>query len=317
MVFISKVLYAISKRSKRGKAPQVGTFLDKLELVVRGGAGGPGLPKFGGIGGNGGSVIIEAEEGATLKSIRQKYSDYDKISASVGNPSKKASILGKKGDDHVIPVPKGISAYDRQGNIIGEVNEEGEKLVIARGGMGGCPQTGYFGMKGQIHKVRLELKLIADIGFVGFPNAGKSTLLRALSNARPKIASYPFTTMMPNIGIITYKDHRQISLADLPGLIEGAHVNIGLGHRFLRHVERTKALLLVVDINGFRLSAEHLYRSCLETVILLNKELELYKEELLDKPAILVVNKMDSPDAATKFNEISDDLKNLSSLNGK
>jgi Obg family GTPase CgtA len=153
-----------------------------------------------------------------------------------------------------------------------------------------------------------------DIGLVGFPNAGKSTLLKAVSHAKPKIASYPFTTVRPNVGIINYKDLREISMADLPGLIEGAYANKGMGHRFLKHVERTKLLLLIVDINGFQLSPQYPHRSCLETILLLNKELELYNKDLLEKPSMLLINKMDTENAQQKYVEIKDSLQNISGI---
>lgn len=140
----------------------------------------------------------------------------------------------------------------------------------------------------------MDLKLIADTGLVGFPNAGKSTLLKAISRANPKIASYAFTTIMPQIGTLEYEDYRQITMADLPGLIEGAHKNVGMGHQFLKHVERTKLLVLIIDIFGFQLSQNHTRRNCLENVYALNKELELYDATLLEKPSILLVNKMDT-----------------------
>lgn len=145
------------------------------------------------------------------------------------------------------------------------------------------------------------MKLIADIGLVGFPNAGKSTLLKAISQAKPKIASYAFTTIMPQVAMIEYKDYRQITIADLPGLIEGAHKNVGMGHQFLRHVERTKLLLLIIDIFGFQLSQNHLRRNCLENIYALNKELELYDKTLLEKPAILLVNKMDMNGSSEEY----------------
>jgi serine/threonine-protein kinase OSR1/STK39 len=177
--------------------------------------------------------------------------------------------------------------------------------------MGGCEATNFLGLPGQRRSVRLDLKLIADVGFVGFPNAGKSTLLKALSRARPKIASYPFTTLRPNLGVAEFDDFRRISFADLPGLIEGAHLNEGMGHRFLKHVERTQVLLFVIDINGFQFKPEHPYRSAFETVLLLNRELELYKEDMLDKPALCVVTKMDSAGSDELYETFLEQMERL------
>lgn len=160
--------------------------------------------------------------------------------------------------------------------------------------------------------ITLDLKLIADVGLVGFPNAGKSTLLKAVSRTNPKIASYPFTTIQPQIGSIEYTDYRQITIADLPGLIEGAHKNIGMGHTFLKHVERTSLLLLIVDIFGFQLSQNHICRNCLENVYALNKELELYDSTLLQKPTILLVNKMDKNGSEEEFLRYEKNFNDLS-----
>lgn len=179
-------------------------------------------------------------------------------------------------------------------------------------GAGGCSGSNFIGTKGTIRNITLDLKIIADIGLVGFPNAGKSTLLKAISNARPKIASYPFTTIMPQIGVLEYSDYRQITVADLPGLIENAHKNIGMGHQFLKHVERTRLLMLIVDINGFQLSQKHRWRNCLENVYSLNKELELYDATLLEKPSILLVNKMDLDGSIDKFIENENYFNDLS-----
>lgn len=211
-----------------------------------------------------------------------------------GEDSNKARILGRRGADKKILVPKGVTIIDETSNkIIGELNKEGETCLVAGGGGGGCSGNQFIGHKGDLKSIKLDLKLIADIGLVGFPNAGKSTLLKAISRANPKIASYPFTTIMPQIGTIEYKDYRQMTIADLPGLIEGAHRNVGMGHQFLKHVERTSLLLLIIDIFGFQLSQNHLKRNCIQNVYALNKELELYDATLLDKPTILLVNKMD------------------------
>lgn len=221
-------------------------------------------------------------------------------------------FVGRRGADVTVKVPVGITIIDEEENkIIGELNEIDEKCLVAGGGGGGCSGTNFIGRAGEKKKIVIDLKLIADVGLVGFPNAGKSTFMKAISNARPKIASYPFTTIMPQIGVLDYADHRQITLADLPGLIEGAHRNIGMGHQFLKHVERTRLLLLIVDIYGFQLSQNHKKRTCLENVYALNKELELYNESLLEKPSILLVNKMDIDGGIQKFIDIEDKLNDL------
>ncbi|XP_055908852.1 GTP-binding protein 10 homolog [Eupeodes corollae] len=269
-----------------------GTFIDSLRLTVHGGHGGNGVPKYGGIGGQGGCVYFIAKEGVTLKGLSRMLRD-KKIKASSGEDSSKIRILGRRGMDEKIEVPVGVQIIDDNGKVIADLNEEGSTCVAAGGGMGGCTGTGFIGKPGQQRAVNLDLKLIADVGLVGFPNAGKSTLLKAISNAKPKIASYPFTTIRPQIGIVEYPDLRAISIADLPGLIEGAHANFGMGHKFLKHIERTRLLLMIVDIFGFQLSPTHKKRSFLDNIYALNKELELYDETLLQKPCVLLVNKMD------------------------
>lgn len=201
---------------------------------------------------------------------------------------------------------------DESGKKLGELNAEGDTCLAAGGGGGGCTGNHFFGHKGQSHMITLDLKLIADVGLVGFPNAGKSTLLKAISAARPKIASYPFTTIMPQIGTIGYSDYRQVTIADLPGLIEGAHRNIGMGHQFLKHVERTRLLLLIVDIFGFQLSQNHIKRNCLQNIYALNKELELYDATLLAKPAVLLVNKMDVNGSIEEYLRYEKHFENLS-----
>ncbi|VVC30267.1 Hypothetical protein CINCED_3A020833 [Cinara cedri] len=318
--FLKKILiqtivrqYSVSKKNGkpiRNHLKQNSKFLDSLRVHVRGGAGGFGFPKYGGEGGKGGDVCLVATEDMTLKDFLRKCPQ-KRIRAEMGGNSHSRCILGPIGEDKKVNVPVGITVYDDQNVLIGDLNEANSELLVAKGGSGGNKTNGYCGVKGESRSVKLELKLIADIGLVGFPNAGKSTLLKAISNAKPKIASYPFTTIRPNIGVMLYDDLRQISMADLPGLVEGAHCNIGMGHRFLRHVERTKLLVFVVDITGFQLSPKYKFRSCLDTVVLLNKELELYKKELLDKPALLVINKMDTEGAKEKYLEIKDQLENL------
>lgn len=306
MVFVSLRLFqALKKRRSR--------FLDSIYIYVRGGRGGNGLPRYGGIGGKGGDVYLKAVSNISLKDVVNKKPNKRYI-AGEGEPSRKYRILGRPGEDLTIDVPIGISVINQNKILIGDLNEPDDTILVARGGFGGSEKNQFFGQKGQAHSVTLDLKLIADVGFVGFPNAGKSTLLKALSRASPKIANYPFTTIKPNIGMMMFDDSRQISLADLPGLIEGAHENFGMGHRFLKHVIRTKLLLFVVDISGFQLTSnkyEYPARDAFETIVLLNKELELYKEDLTDKPAILAVNKMDVKNSEKDFSLLMEKLENI------
>lgn len=309
MVLIFRTLFAV-KELKKPRHYLRSKFIDSVRLHVKGGTGGTGLPKYGGMGGQGGCVYCIGKEKANLRDVISKHRGKT-ISAGHGEDSRKTKIVGNPGSDVRLEVPLGVTAYSEQGTVLGSIDKEDETVIVARGGPGGTPQNQFLGHTGQIHHIRLDLKLIADIGLVGFPNAGKSSLLKAISRAKPKIANYPFTTIKPNKGIIMYDDHRQISIADLPGLIEGAHINVGLGHKFLRHVERTKLLLFIADVRGFQLSPKHVMRSCLETVLLLNKELELYDPELLEKPAVLAINKMDLEGADDTFNKVKESLQNI------
>lgn len=312
MVFIFRTLFA-AKELKKPRSYLRTKFIDSIRLHVKGGTGGTGLPKFGGLGGQGGCVYCVGKEDANLRRIMSKYRAKT-ITAGHGEDSRKTKIVGNPGSDIKLEVPLGVTVYRDDGKALGSIDKEGEKVIIARGGPGGTPETDFLGHFGQIHHIRLDLKLIADVGLVGFPNAGKSSLLKAISRARPKIANYPFTTIKPNKGIISYSDLRQISIADLPGLIEGAHINVGLGHSFLKHVERTKLLLFIADVQGFQLSPKYPKRSCLETVLLLNKELELYDAELLQKPAILAINKMDLPGTDEVLKNIKEAFRDINSV---
>ncbi|GIY66346.1 GTP-binding protein 10 [Caerostris extrusa] len=287
------------------KAPR--RFIDSVRIVARGGRGGNGIPKYGGIGGKGGDIYLEAVEDYSLLKLKKIFPSQRFVGHSGGN-SKRFQILGAPGEDTIILSPPGVTAVANN-KVIGELNRVGEKLLISKGGCGGGPQNGFIGQKGQSLPLTLDLKLLADVGFVGYPNAGKSTLLKALSNAKPKIANYPFTTVAPNIGILCYEDYRKITAADLPGLIEGAHMNCGMGHKFLKHCMRTKILLFVVDLDGFRLNPNTPHRTPFETVMLLNRELELYDEELVLKPAILAINKIDTDEDEQKFQKLKEELK--------
>ncbi|XP_068091635.1 GTP-binding protein 10 [Hyperolius riggenbachi] len=286
-----------------------GNFIDNLRLVVRGGAGGMGLPRLGGGGGNGGDVWLVAKKGVTMKDVKERYTR-KRFAGGVGQNSSVRSLKGPSGPDCLVNVPVGITVTTDGGTKIAELNKEGEQIRVARGGHGGTYRSEFLPDKGQQRIVRLDLQLIADVGLVGFPNAGKSSLLSCVSHAKPKIADYPFTTVQPELGKIMYPDFKQISVADLPGLIEGAHINRGMGHKFLKHIERTRQLLFVVDVEGFRLSVKSPFRTAFETVQLLTLELELYKEDLVDKPALLAVNKMDLPGAEEKFQELLQQLEN-------
>ncbi|XP_020770651.2 GTP-binding protein 10 isoform X3 [Odocoileus virginianus] len=268
-----------------------------------------GYPRLGGEGGKGGDVWVVAHNKMTLKQLKDKYPQ-KRFVAGEGANSRVSALKGSKGKDCEIPVPVGVSVTDENGKVIGELNKEKDRILVAEGGLGGKLLTNFLPLKGQKRVIHLDLKLIADIGLVGFPNAGKSSLLSKISHAKPAIADYAFTTIKPELGKIMYSDFKQISVADLPGLIEGAHMNKGMGHKFLKHIERTKQLLFVVDISGFQLSSQTHYRTAFETIILLSKELELYKEELQTKPALLAVNKMDLPDAQDKFHVLMNQLQN-------
>jgi len=241
----------------------------------------------------------------------KKSSEKQRYSAGHGGNSRTHRLMGEPGKGLTIQAPVGVTVVTDQGEQVGDLYQHGDKVLVARGGFGGNELTNFMGLPGQARSVKLDLKLIADVGFVGFPNAGKSTLLKAISRARPKIASYPFTTIKPNLGVAKFDDLREISFADLPGLIEGAHINLGMGHKFLKHVERTRALLFVVDINGFQFKADSPYRTPAETVHLLMRELELYKEDLMEKPAVCVVTKMDTKGAKEKLAAFKEELEKV------
>ncbi|XP_033110251.1 GTP-binding protein 10-like [Anneissia japonica] len=301
-------LAASSKESFKKSVRRRINFTDSLRIFVSGGSGGQGYPSYGGIGGDGGNVYLQPTETQTLRGLKLQYPT-KRFKAEGGRNSRRHILHGSKGNNLMIPIPNGVSVYSEENQLLGDLVNLDDRLLVATGGKGGCSSNDWNGQKGEKHVLSLELKILADIGLVGFPNAGKSTLLSTISRLAPKIAEYPFTTIKPQIGTIHYPDLRQITVADLPGLIEGAHFNLGMGHKFLRHVERTHLLLFVVDVNGFKLSSRSFFRNAYETVLLLNKELELYKQHLLDKPAVLAINKLDLPDTENIFEEVKNRLK--------
>ncbi len=288
-------------------------FKDEVEIEVRAGKGGNGAVSMrreksvplggpdGGDGGAGGSVVFVAS--AQLNSLLPLAGHYH-YSAPDGRPGEGQLCSGKSGEDLVIEVPIGTQVYDKKwGNILRDLSREGMRLVIARGGRGGqgnaryansvrqTPRFSQNGTAGEVRALRLELKLFAEAGFVGLPNAGKSTFLAAVTAATPKIADYPFTTLSPQVGIARLAENDTLVLADLPGLIEGAAEGHGLGHRFLRHVERCRVLLHLVDVSDDALEDPDVSRRVIEG------ELERYSAELAVRPRILVATKCESPAA--------------------
>ena len=285
-------------------------FADRAKIYIRSGKGGDGHVSFrrekyvpnggpdGGDGGTGGSVIFEVDKGLnTLTDYRhiQKYCARD------GEPGGKRNCRGKNGEDIVLKVPEGtvIKEFD-SGKIIADMSGDNSRQVILRGGRGGngnqhyatstmqAPKYAQPGQPARELYLFLELKVIADVGLVGFPNVGKSTLLSRVTNARPKIANYHFTTLNPNLGVVDLDDAKGFVIADIPGLIEGASEGVGLGHEFLRHIERTKMLIHLVD------AASTEGRDPVEDIYAINKELEAYNADIAHKPQIIAANKIDA-----------------------
>jgi GTPase len=282
-------------------------FIDRVDIQVKAGDGGDGVVAFrrekyvpaggpsGGNGGWGGSVILETTTDLqTLLDFRFEHI----FKAENGKRGGGNNMTGAKGEDRIIKVPCGTVVINIENEeIIGDLTEPNQKLLIAKGGKGGlgnkfflsnhnrAPEHALPGLPGDELQLRLELKLIAEVGIIGLPNAGKSTLISVVSSARPKVADYPFTTLTPNLGVVSKPSGDGVVFADIPGLIEGAHTGIGLGHEFLRHVERTRILLHLVDM-----TAEH----PLESYDTIQGELAAYGHGLSDKPQILVLNKSDA-----------------------
>ncbi|XP_028396753.1 GTP-binding protein 10-like isoform X2 [Dendronephthya gigantea] len=279
---------------QRTKSPR-NSFVDRVRLYAIGGSGGNGSPRTGARGGDGGDVILQCQSKATLRHFRFKENRRPKAGHGQHCSIREKRVNGARGADLIIPVPLGTVVRDETtGHVIADMNKVGQRVKVVSGGHGGSPLTSAGGgEKGEKRMVILEYKMYTDVGLVGFPNAGKSTLLKALSNAKPKVADYAFTSLSPTLGRIQFDNFSQFTLVDLPGLIEGAHKNRGLGLKFLRHIERARILMFVVDVNGFQLSSQHQKRTAYETICLLAKELMLYKEDILTKPKLLVLNKID------------------------
>ncbi len=281
-------------------------FIDLVVVRVEAGAGGSGVSSFrrekfyplggpdGGDGGRGGDVVVRAD--ANLSTLLD-YTYRDRWVADSGHHGSGNNKTGRSADNMVLPVPPGtIVRVQGEEAILGEVLEHGDELVVAKGGRGGkgnaffatathqSPREWQPGEDGEVRTLELELKLIADVGLVGQPNAGKSTLLSVISAARPKIADYPFTTLKPNLGVVALSDHRTFVVADIPGIIEGAHEGKGLGHQFLRHIERTRILAILIPIDVMDWQAEYDQ---------LRLEIERYSPELAAKPFCVVFTKLD------------------------
>ena len=312
-------------------------FVDEVTVTVRGGHGGNGCVAFlrekyrpkggpaGGDGGNGGSVVLEArEEVDTLFALTRRRI----IAAERGRHGEGKNCSGRKGKDEIVPVPVGtIVRRSGESGVLADLAKPGASFVVAEGGRGGrgnqhfatpsnqAPRHAEDGTDGSELTVDLELKLLADVGLVGAPNAGKSTLLRRISAARPKVGAYPFTTLEPCVGVVDSGDWRQLVFADIPGLIEGAHHGAGLGDEFLRHIERTSFLLEMVDLVPWDGSDPA------ETLAMLRRELAEYSAELSRRPGLVVGSKLDLPGAAEALerlrSETGAEVLGISALDGE
>lgn len=293
-------------------------FVDTIRIKVEGGDGGHGLPHYGGIGGKGGDVFIKGSLSKdTLKHIQTQSVHKGVLKAGNGQPAMRTRLLGKPGQDLCVKVPVGVTVSDLNGQHIADVDDAKTSHCVALGGRGGDKYNDSHGFVGQKRVLRLDLKLISDAVFVGFPNAGKSSLLRALSAAKPAVADYPFTTLRPYKGVIKFPDYRQITMADLPGLVEGAHMNLGLGHEFLKHIVRSRVLIFVIDINNADLGPHYSSRSPLETLCILNKEIEMYNDSLLSKPSLCVLTKTDTMDKELVEKKVEEFKANLKLIQAK
>jgi GTP-binding protein len=297
-------------------------FLDEVKINVHAGRGGNGLMHFhrekyvtrggpdGGDGGRGGSVYLQVDR--KLNTL-YRFRNVHIFQAEDGGKGGTNNKNGRSGADTIIPVPPGTMVRELpEGKLLGDLTEDGHRMLLARGGRGGrgnphfasssnqAPQVAEKGEPGEEKELHLELRLIADIGLVGAPNAGKSTFLAAVTAAKPKIAPYPFTTTEPNLGVAALDDFQTVVLADIPGLIEGAHAGIGLGFAFLRHIQRTRVLIHLLDGAG---------PDPLADFSQINTELTLFDPDLKLKPQVIAVNKMDLPEAKERWSELQAELK--------
>ncbi|MBF0714681.1 GTPase ObgE [Gemelliphila palaticanis] len=300
-------------------------FIDEVKIYVRSGDGGNGLVAFrrekyvpkggpaGGDGGKGANVIFKVDEG--LRTFMD-YRYQKKFVAPNGENGMSKGMHGRKSKDLYLIVPPGTVIKDTDtGEILADLTQHEQEVIVARGGRGGrgncrfatpsnpAPEIAENGEPGEERNLTLELKLMADVGLVGFPSVGKSTLLSITSKAKPKIADYHFTTLVPNLGVVETKDHKSFVMADLPGLIEGASQGVGLGHQFLRHIERTKVIVHVIDMSATD------GRNPYEDYKIINKELEEYNMRLLERPQVVVANKMDMPDSRENLIKFKEELK--------
>lgn len=311
-------------------------FVDEVTMEVEAGRGGDGCMAFlrekfvpmggpnGGNGGKGSDIIFKADEGLrTLLDLRYQK----KIKGNPGENGEGKNKNGSYADDKIIKVPVGTTIKDNDtGVVIADLTKHNEEVIVAYGGKGGrgnvtlatrsnpCPSFAERGEPGETRKIKVELRMLADVGLVGLPSVGKSTLLSMITNANPKIAAYHFTTLSPNLGVVTTKDNTFV-IADLPGLIEGASEGAGLGHKFLKHIERTKIIAHIVDMSGSE------GRDPYEDYKVIRKELEEFSPKLLNKQEIIIANKMDLPtskDNLTKFKKkITKDVYEISALNNQ
>lgn len=300
-------------------------FIDEVKIYVRSGDGGNGLVAFrrekyvpkggpaGGDGGKGANVIFKVDEG--LRTFMD-YRYQKKFIAPNGENGMSKGMHGRKSKDLYLIVPPGTVIRDTDtGETLADLTKHEQEVIVARGGRGGrgncrfatpsnpAPEIAENGEPGEERNLTLELKLMADVGLVGFPSVGKSTLLSITSKAKPKIADYHFTTLVPNLGVVETKDHKSFVMADLPGLIEGASSGVGLGHQFLRHIERTKVIVHIIDMSATD------GRNPYEDYKIINKELEEYNMRLLERPQIVVANKMDIPTSQENLLKFKEELK--------